>query len=255
MPIKVNLTGDCVGYSLSEYQLKPKPLEQQKRRFYKMDRKASTKIMNSALQSVYTRPKGQSVCFGTFTFASPLNVFTGNINLDQQFNPLYNDEISYCFEYLKRYYDLSSYLWTKELTKINTIHYHAIFTMPTYKGVTKDLNKVWCNARGYFTSNGFRTDSKKGLILRDPEKAAAYAAKYSTKSEGLKFPSPVYRISNSIQVKPITLLEGLDDYAIEDITEHTVPIDGKTHFIQTDWAEIFKIERKKAKEMFEVYRI
>lgn len=241
MPVKIYLTGDAVGYDLSEYQLSPKPaLKQAQRRFFSINVSQKKLIASAAIAAFYRRPPKHSICFGTFTFRP-------------DYNPYYNDQISYFFEQITRYKECSGYLWTKELTKQGVIHYHAIFTLPTYKGVNITLNKYWCNARGYYTANAFQTDPKNGLIIKSPLAAAGYAAKYASKSGGQQYPTPAYRISRNYYVHPVKVWTEKSEDALKFIEDNRVPINKREGIdsIYTDYAEIFKISQVAAKKIFE----
>jgi len=256
MPTKIYLTGDCIGYNVSKYQKSVKPLQSKDRRGFSIDSHVQKLIVSSALKAAYIEPEPNfNLCFGTFTYESPLNTKTGVVNMNGQFNPYYNDGISTFFKDLKRNHLCTGYMWTKELTKISTIHYHAIFEMRTYQGVASELNELWNIHRGYSSKNGFRTDPEKGLILKDPVGAAVYASKYASKSMGIKYPTPVYNISANWRTEPIVLDTERRPEIVEYLNQNTVPLHKNTqstHFY-TDYSDIFKIDRKSAKILFDSY--
>jgi len=244
MPTKIYLTGDCVGYTVSEYQKSVKPLRSTERRGFSIDGDVQKLIVSSALKAAYIEPEPNfNLCFGTFTYDA------------NRFNPYYNDSISGFFKDLKRNHLCTGYMWTKELTKRNTIHYHAIFELRTYQGITTELNDIWSYHRGYESKNGFRTDPEKGLILKDPVGAAVYASKYASKSMGTKYPTPVYNISANWRTEPIVLDTERRPEIVDFLDKSIVPLHKSTqstHFY-TDYADIFKIDRKSARILFDSY--
>jgi hypothetical protein len=244
MPTKIYLTGDCTGYNLSEYQKSAKPLLSKDRRGFSIDGNAQKLIVSSALRAAYIEPeKNFSLCFGTFTFDS------------NKFNPYYNDSISDFFKDLKRNHLCTGFIWTKELTKKQTIHYHSIFEIRTYKGIAIELNDLWNKHRGYESKNGFRTDPDKGLILKDPIGAAVYASKYASKSMGIKYPTPVYSISDNWRTEPIVLDTERKPEIVEYLNKNIVPLHRNTqntHYY-TEYTDSFKINRESARILFDSY--
>ena len=240
MPAKVYLSGNTTFYNVSSYQKSAKKhLISTERRFYRIKSHHRKDILSSAKYMQIIKKKSETVVFFTLTFPSPINTETGEVNLNGQYNPYYNDQISSFLDYWrdKGIYQtkINAYIWTKELTEALQIHYHVIGKInkkiPT--GIVKKLNEVWGNYTGFHASNGFRV-GKKGIILKNIEISVKYASKYASKSQkGVEcFPSPAYRISNSIKINPKILEERKNDIEINELLENF------NRLYLSEWAEI-----------------
>lgn len=240
MPAKIYLSGNTTFYNLSTYQIEAKEhLVQSKRRYYKIKSKHRKDILSSAKYMQLIKKQFETVVFFTLTFPSPINTKTGEINLEGQYNPYYNDQISSFLDYWSNKgiltTKINAYIWTKELTNAFQIHYHVIAKINSKipKGIVKKANEIWGNYTGFNTKNGFRV-GKLGIILNNIEISVKYASKYSSKSQkGIeKFPSPAHRISNSIKIDAKKLYERINDIEIKEVHENF------NRLFLSEWAEI-----------------
>lgn len=98
-----------------------------------------------------------------------------------------NEAASRFFENIRKRYGCTSYVWTREVTKELTPHFHALVSIP-FTPVAK-LNRAWSHARGDISTvkNALRTgwDKKRKrpvMKIRSLQHAAGYAAKYIAKA-------------------------------------------------------------------------
>lgn len=80
------------------------------------------------------------------------------------------------FEYIKKMYGYLRYVYTMELTKAGTIHFHVIADMKFIK--VQILNDLWCKIRGDFSANAVRHVRK----IKKYTAAMLYISKYITKA-------------------------------------------------------------------------
>lgn len=254
MPTKIHLNGRCVSYELSDYQRRPKKNlnthlneenpQPQKKRMYCIDSKARNRILNSALMVGYSqRERGEALCFGTFTYTPKQGLAENNKEISKFFKNLQRSEA-----------ECRGYLWTKEFTPINGyIHYHALFTCVVPKGIATYLNEKWCDARGYYSPNAFRTEPKNGLIVKNAITAAAYCAKYMSKDKCLtEFDSRAYAISNGWQCPELKYSLERHPEMYSYIQQNIVPLHKNTTntVIETEYADIFNISQSAAKKIY-----
>lgn len=254
MPCKIHLSGHTTFYNLSNYQKSAKEhLKSNNRRFYKIKSTHRKNIISSAKYIQLIKKPTDTAVFFTLTFPSPINTETGEINLSGQYNPYYNDQISSFLDYWKNKginkTNLKGYIWTKELTNSLQIHYHVIGLINSKipKGIVKKLNKVWGNYTKFNSENGFRV-GKKGIILHTIEQSVKYASKYASKSQkGIEcFPSPAYRISNSLKIEPKIFHERINDKEITEIDNNF------NRLYLSDWAEIGMTNEKISEKYFDI---
>lgn len=262
MPVKIRINGRAVGYNLSNYQQNAKAhLRSSESRTYSIKPKHKNAIIDAAVFASYYTPKTHALCFGTFSYRNVINSITNQVTLDGQTNPLYNDNISEFFHYARSKLGSTGFIWTKELTEQGMVHYHSIFSLPwnvlskrvNKQGIALRLNDLWANYSGQRgVKNCFRTDSKKGLVIKDLGASVAYAAKYSAKAEGFnKWKSPVYRISNTWQCKPVGLGEYRDKALLTLVDKKQVALSESCYEIETKHALLFAVDKSFAKFLHE----
>jgi hypothetical protein len=252
MPCKMHLSGATSFYNLSDYQLSAKPdLKSSKRRFYRIKSSDRKNILSSARLLAHLKNRGETAVFFTLTFQGHYNSQTKESSFNGAYNPYYNDQIS---KFLNKWTSrgimstfLQGYIWTKELTDSNIIHYHVIGLVDRKlpAGIVLKLNNVWGSFTKQNTKNGFRV-GKKGIILKNVMHSVLYASKYAGKSQkGCEnFPSPAFRISNSLKIDPIKFLEIENDYDIEYIHSYFNEI------YHGEWAIVGQTDKKVVEKYF-----
>lgn len=106
-----------------------------------------------------------------------------------------------------------NYVWTRELTKIGTAHYHFTTVGPSLPINRKkgwSLNKAWCDSRGYFSGNAIRSSinpitKRSQMVIHSLIDARQYVAKYISKANNdqKQLPGRLYAVSNDLNFPPV----------------------------------------------------
>lgn len=210
---KYYLNGTCVQYavppSLTEDQIADrtaKAIETRERRkaegltdrTFKIKFKQRMKIFDGITYQHFHASLNSSLyhCFLTATFDS------GRV----PDNP--NAVFSAFLDKLKKA-GYRNYVWTRELTKIGTPHYHFTVVGPRRPINAKTgwcINKCWADSRGYYSGNAVRSSinpvsGKSQMVVNSLIHARQYVAKYIAKSNDTTedpFPGRVYSVSHDL---------------------------------------------------------
>lgn len=187
-----------------------------RQKVYSLNSKAKRTIQSSLVKQ--WQEKKSNITFLTFTFKRSHAV--EHVVTDQK---LMNVYIGKLLENFKKSYGLHSYIWVSELTKIGTIHYHAVLDFPKLK--KKDYEK-FCqytkeSFRNYLVDNGCNIDhtcdysnvglpsryaadgSYRGAVVRNLEAVLVYISGYLKKSDREETKGRIYAISRNVLEKPI----------------------------------------------------
>lgn len=210
--------------------------KEKNKRFYRLSHHNRQQLISSAYYGHDN--KIHKVLFVTLTY--PESIF---LNRDKS-DKASNEAIKKFLNNLRTNYGLAGYEWTKELTKKGTPHYHLLMDVPFID--IQRLNNIWENNAEIESNCCVRHDPKHGLVVKSPNHAGAYVAKYiskisENKSKDYGFDKRIYAISNSWQVKSVTVQ---DEHQIKAI------IQSSQYSYESKYATSLYIGHKLSKDIF-----
>lgn len=208
------------------------PKESKKRKF-KLNHHSRQQIISSGCYGFEIRK--HKVLFITLTYPEIMFRYSGIEGKSD------NEALKKFINNLRTNYGLAGYVWVKELTKKGTPHYHMIIDIP-YTPITK-LNDMWAKVCGFKSKNCVRSDPKNGLVVKRPQDAGFYVAKYISKVKNGSFDKRTYAISNSWQIPTLTFT---DDEQIREILRMQTEAEHKT-----EYTTIINIGYKNSKAIFD----
>lgn len=176
--IKIYRNGSVISYGASNRNNKPPDQKSKglKEKKFVLTWTHYREIASSAV--LLFQQRKHNLTFWTFTFREGTISYPDAVKIWSKF-----------LDNFKKTYKCKAYIWTGELTKKNTPHFHCIADVP-YADIVV-INKAWCVARGDFSNSAVRLPKKKnkagewvtdGSVVKSLDSLVNYMCKYVAKT-------------------------------------------------------------------------